>query len=162
MCSQDKCSCVHTQPHAGFPESKYHDMAEALARAGHRVVVVEQVGSFIAVFVHPMRLMCLMRPMAHPIHVCSVLKSHCCLFIAHAQSHASPVSSPCDPLCHLHATPMQSSMRPPTRLPCIPTCGPLRNATPQQPTHACRLRRRMLLPSATSSAKKRGSRPQAW
>jgi hypothetical protein len=33
-----------SQPHAGFPEIKYHEMAEALARAGHRVVVVEQVG----------------------------------------------------------------------------------------------------------------------
>ncbi|KAG2496433.1 hypothetical protein HYH03_005657 [Edaphochlamys debaryana] len=30
------------QPHAGFPEIKYADMAEALARAGYRVVVVEQ------------------------------------------------------------------------------------------------------------------------
>ncbi|GFH06764.1 DNA mismatch repair protein, partial [Haematococcus lacustris] len=30
------------QPHAGFPEIRYHDMAEALARAGYRVVVVEQ------------------------------------------------------------------------------------------------------------------------
>ncbi len=32
------------QPHAGFPEVKYADMAESLARAGYRVVVVEQVG----------------------------------------------------------------------------------------------------------------------
>jgi hypothetical protein len=32
------------QPHAGFPEAAYHGMAEQLARAGHRVVVVEQVG----------------------------------------------------------------------------------------------------------------------
>jgi DNA mismatch repair ATPase MutS len=31
------------QPHAGFPEVKYADMAERLARAGYRVVVVEQV-----------------------------------------------------------------------------------------------------------------------
>ncbi|EFJ45822.1 hypothetical protein VOLCADRAFT_105835 [Volvox carteri f. nagariensis] len=31
------------QPHAGFPEVKYADMAESLARAGYRVVVVEQV-----------------------------------------------------------------------------------------------------------------------
>lgn len=30
------------QPHAGFPESAYSQMAEALARAGHRVVVIEQ------------------------------------------------------------------------------------------------------------------------
>ncbi|GLC55756.1 hypothetical protein PLESTB_001025500 [Pleodorina starrii] len=30
------------QPHAGFPEVKYADMAESLARAGYRVVVVEQ------------------------------------------------------------------------------------------------------------------------
>ncbi|PNW83581.1 hypothetical protein CHLRE_05g235750v5 [Chlamydomonas reinhardtii] len=30
------------QPHAGFPEVKYADMAEGLARAGYRVVVVEQ------------------------------------------------------------------------------------------------------------------------
>ncbi|GIL60874.1 hypothetical protein Vafri_15713 [Volvox africanus] len=30
------------QPHAGFPEVKYADMAERLARAGYRVVVVEQ------------------------------------------------------------------------------------------------------------------------
>ncbi|KAG2424293.1 hypothetical protein HXX76_014671 [Chlamydomonas incerta] len=30
------------QPHAGFPEVKYGDMAEGLARAGYRVVVVEQ------------------------------------------------------------------------------------------------------------------------
>jgi hypothetical protein len=32
------------QPHAGFPEAAYAGMAEQLARAGHRVVVVEQVG----------------------------------------------------------------------------------------------------------------------
>lgn len=32
------------QPHAGFPEAAYHLNAEALARAGYRVVVVEQVG----------------------------------------------------------------------------------------------------------------------
>lgn len=31
------------QPHAGFPEAAYHLMAEQLARAGYRVVVVEQV-----------------------------------------------------------------------------------------------------------------------
>jgi DNA mismatch repair ATPase MutS len=31
------------QPHAGFPEAGYHGMAEQLARAGYRVVVVEQV-----------------------------------------------------------------------------------------------------------------------
>jgi DNA mismatch repair protein MSH6 len=31
------------QPHAGFPEAAYYTMAEQLARAGHRVVVVEQV-----------------------------------------------------------------------------------------------------------------------
>jgi hypothetical protein len=31
------------QPHAGFPEAAYHSMAEQLARAGYRVVVVEQV-----------------------------------------------------------------------------------------------------------------------
>lgn len=30
------------QPHAGFPEIRYHDMAEGLARAGYRVVCVEQ------------------------------------------------------------------------------------------------------------------------
>eukprot|EP00775_Hariotina_reticulata_P005636 gene5636-5875_t len=30
------------QPHAGFPEAAYHGMAEQLARAGYRVVVVEQ------------------------------------------------------------------------------------------------------------------------
>lgn len=33
------------QPHAGFPEAAYHNMAEQLARAGYRVVVVEQVGA---------------------------------------------------------------------------------------------------------------------
>ena len=33
------------QPHAGFPEAAYFSMAEQLARAGHRVVVVEQVKS---------------------------------------------------------------------------------------------------------------------
>lgn len=33
------------QPHAGFPEAAYHAMAEQLARAGYRVVVVEQVRS---------------------------------------------------------------------------------------------------------------------
>ncbi|KAL4857543.1 DNA mismatch repair protein 6 [Chlorella vulgaris] len=31
------------KPHAGFPEAAYHLMAERLARAGHRVVVIEQV-----------------------------------------------------------------------------------------------------------------------
>jgi hypothetical protein len=31
------------QPHAGFPEASYTAMAEQLARAGYRVVVVEQV-----------------------------------------------------------------------------------------------------------------------
>jgi DNA mismatch repair protein MSH6 len=31
------------QPHAGFPEAAYHSMAQQLARAGYRVVVVEQV-----------------------------------------------------------------------------------------------------------------------
>ena len=31
------------QPHAGFPEAAYSAMAEKLARAGYRVVVVEQV-----------------------------------------------------------------------------------------------------------------------
>jgi hypothetical protein len=31
------------QPHAGFPEAAYHTMAEQLARARYRVVVVEQV-----------------------------------------------------------------------------------------------------------------------
>jgi DNA mismatch repair protein MSH6 len=31
------------QPHAGFPEKNYHQNAELLARAGHRVVVIEQV-----------------------------------------------------------------------------------------------------------------------
>jgi DNA mismatch repair protein MSH6 len=31
------------QPHAGFPEAAYFTMAERLARAGKRVVVVEQV-----------------------------------------------------------------------------------------------------------------------
>ena len=36
-------TCTCTLP-AGFPEVKYADMAEALARAGYRVVVVEQVG----------------------------------------------------------------------------------------------------------------------
>lgn len=30
------------QPHAGFPEAAYSQMAERLARAGHRVVVIEQ------------------------------------------------------------------------------------------------------------------------
>lgn len=30
------------QPHAGFPEANYHTNAERLARAGLRVVVVEQ------------------------------------------------------------------------------------------------------------------------
>jgi hypothetical protein len=32
------------QAHAGFPEAAYSSMAEQLARAGYRVVVVEQVG----------------------------------------------------------------------------------------------------------------------
>lgn len=32
------------QAHAGFPEAAYNGMAERLARAGYRVVVVEQVG----------------------------------------------------------------------------------------------------------------------
>lgn len=31
------------QPHCGFPEKNYHRHAEQLARAGHRVVVIEQV-----------------------------------------------------------------------------------------------------------------------
>jgi DNA mismatch repair protein MSH6 len=31
------------QPHAGFPEAAYYTMAEQLARAGHRVVIIEQV-----------------------------------------------------------------------------------------------------------------------
>jgi DNA mismatch repair ATPase MutS len=31
------------QPHAGFPEAAYYTMAEQLVRAGHRVVVIEQV-----------------------------------------------------------------------------------------------------------------------
>jgi DNA mismatch repair protein MSH6 len=31
------------QPHCGFPEKNYEAHAERLARAGHRVVVVEQV-----------------------------------------------------------------------------------------------------------------------
>jgi hypothetical protein len=31
------------RPHAGFPEIRYHHFAEGLARAGYRVVVVEQV-----------------------------------------------------------------------------------------------------------------------
>ncbi|EFN52031.1 hypothetical protein CHLNCDRAFT_139631 [Chlorella variabilis] len=31
------------KPHAGFPEAAYHGMAERLARAGHKVVVIEQV-----------------------------------------------------------------------------------------------------------------------
>jgi DNA mismatch repair protein MSH6 len=31
------------QPHVGFPEIAYAEMAERLARAGHRVVVIEQV-----------------------------------------------------------------------------------------------------------------------
>ena len=31
------------QPHCGFPEKNYAANAERLARAGHRVVVVEQV-----------------------------------------------------------------------------------------------------------------------
>jgi len=30
------------QPHCGFPEKNYHQNAELLARAGHRVVVIEQ------------------------------------------------------------------------------------------------------------------------
>eukprot|EP00887_Chlorella_sp_A99_P007330 scaffold2.g7330.t1 len=30
------------QPHAGFPEAAYHQFAERLARAGHKVVVIEQ------------------------------------------------------------------------------------------------------------------------
>jgi DNA mismatch repair protein MSH6 len=33
------------QPHAGFPEAAYYSMAELLARAGKRVVVVEQARS---------------------------------------------------------------------------------------------------------------------
>ena len=33
----------HNQPHCGFPEKNYAANAERLARAGHRVVVVEQV-----------------------------------------------------------------------------------------------------------------------
>ncbi len=39
------------QPHAGFPENRYHQMSEALARAGHRVVVVEQVCVCVCDFV---------------------------------------------------------------------------------------------------------------
>lgn len=35
------------QPHAGFPEAAYHGMAEQLARAGYRVVVVEQVSTVL-------------------------------------------------------------------------------------------------------------------
>lgn len=35
------------QPHAGFPEASYTAMAEQLARAGYRVVVVEQVGGWV-------------------------------------------------------------------------------------------------------------------
>lgn len=31
------------QPHCGFPEAAYRQYAEALARAGYKVVVVEQV-----------------------------------------------------------------------------------------------------------------------
>jgi DNA mismatch repair protein MSH6 len=37
------------QPHAGFPEVRYHDMAEALARAGYKVVVVEQVSMGVCI-----------------------------------------------------------------------------------------------------------------
>lgn len=47
------------QPHAGFPEAGYHTMAEQLARAGYRVVVVEQVSKCticcLTALVHPNR-----------------------------------------------------------------------------------------------------------
>lgn len=36
---------THIPTLSGFPEVRYHQMAEALARAGYRVVVVEQVGA---------------------------------------------------------------------------------------------------------------------
>jgi MutS domain I len=41
------------QPHAGFPEAAYFTMAEKLARAGHRVVVVEQVLRRLALIPQP-------------------------------------------------------------------------------------------------------------
>lgn len=31
------------RPHCGFPEASYHQNAETLARAGYKVLVVEQV-----------------------------------------------------------------------------------------------------------------------
>lgn len=31
------------RPHCGFPEAAYHQYAETLARAGYKVVVIEQV-----------------------------------------------------------------------------------------------------------------------
>jgi DNA mismatch repair protein MSH6 len=43
------------QPHAGFPEAAYHGMAEQLARAGYRVVVVEQVSTWLQ---QPLQLQC--------------------------------------------------------------------------------------------------------
>ncbi len=35
------------QPHAGFPEAAYSTLAENLARAGYRVVIIEQARSLI-------------------------------------------------------------------------------------------------------------------
>lgn len=39
------------QAHAGFPEAAYAAMAEQLARAGYRVVVVEQVRLFLVSYI---------------------------------------------------------------------------------------------------------------
>ena len=36
-------TCRGEQPHCGFPEANYHRHAERLARAGLRVVVIEQI-----------------------------------------------------------------------------------------------------------------------
>lgn len=35
------------RPHCGFPEAAYHHHAETLARAGYKVVVIEQVNTYL-------------------------------------------------------------------------------------------------------------------
>lgn len=57
------------QPHAGFPEAAYHSMAEQLARAGYRVVVVEQVCSPGSVlWAQRLRLHCEEASCTHPAY----------------------------------------------------------------------------------------------
>lgn len=133
MCSQDKCSCVHTQPHAGFPESKYHDMAEALARAGHRVVVVEQVGSFYSSFCAPHAPHVPHAPYGSPhscvlcIEVPLLLVYRPCAIpcVPRVQPMRPSMPPPCHPHAILHAASyaptMHSHMRPLTQ--CNPTAA---------------------------------------